>query len=102
MAFGEILTFEAAFDEYSPVPDKKAFKDSIIKSMAEKGELVYEVPHDGGEGDLLLKTMDAHVSRGYNVFKSSEEYQSWLAQSLYEPTDEEVLASLKEQNGAGT
>lgn len=98
----ELVTFESAFDEFAPTPDKKLFKEAVLTKLATEGKIVIEVPDDGGGGDLLLKRMDAHVSQGYNVFNSHQDYQEWMQQSLHEPTDEEVMNSLKEQNGNWT
>lgn len=100
MGLGELLTFESAFDEYTSVPDKRLFKDSIITKMATEGTLVQELPDDGS-GDLLLKTIDPHVSQGYNVFKKPEDYQEWMQRELQNPSLDEVVANLKEQDGTG-
>jgi hypothetical protein len=32
----------------------------------------------------------------YNVFKDDNEYNDWMRQSLHEPTEDEVLQSLRE------
>lgn len=101
MASSDLVSFEAAFDEFAATPDKRLFKDAVISDMATKGILTIESPDDGNGGDILLKTMDAHVSRGYNVFNSIDDYSEWMRQSMHDPTDEEVDASLREQNGTG-
>ena len=96
MASDEFVSFEAAFDEFAAVPDKRMFKQAILRDMAEKGENVIELPDDGQGGDILLKKMDINVAQGYNVFKKHEDYQTWLQQSLHVPTEDEVMESLKE------
>lgn len=99
MASNEFVTFESAFDDFAPVIDKRLFKQDILRDMAEKGMIVSEVPNDGQGGDVLLKRMDMQVAQGYNVFKKDEDYHDWLQSSLHEPTEDELMESLKEQNG---
>ena len=102
MASDELVSFESAFDEFAPVISKRLFKDAVLKDMSERGHLVVEVPNDGQGGDVLMKVMDPQVSMGYNVFRSDDDYQKWLQESIYTPTDDEVMESLKEQrDGSG-
>lgn len=90
-ALKESVSFEALFDEHSAVYGKEAFKEAVFMDLQSKGKKV-ELDADGG---LLMKEIDGHASRGYNVFSDANEYQKWLQQSLHDPTQEEITEAMK-------
>lgn len=49
---------------------------------------------------IMLPTVDAKESLGYQVFQNHDDYQSWLRASLYEPSEEEMTEAM--QRGSGS
>jgi hypothetical protein len=94
------ISFESLFDEHGPAISKELFKENFIKDAQSKG-VPLSIDSSGVSGDdVVIKVLDSHESMMYNVFKDNDEYSKWLKQSMHEPTEEEVMSSLRE-NGTG-
>jgi len=89
------VTFESLFDETSAVPINETLRDDVTRLIHLKNPgSVVEKTHDGS-GDLEVKVIGAEASQMYNVFDKPEDYDSWLKQSLHDPSEEELLGGLR-------
>jgi hypothetical protein len=89
------ISFESLFDEKSATVDKELFKDDIVVAAKSMGQSV-EIDRTGKTGDdLVIKVLDPHKSMMYNVFNSDDDYKKWVRQSLHEPTEDEIMQSLR-------
>lgn len=95
-AIRQSVTFDALFDDYAAVPDMRLFKEQALSDLQRSGKIIEVEGED--EDSLTIRQIDPHASQRYNVFRSSDDYQKWLQSALYEPSDEEVLASIGKED----
>ena len=90
------MTFESLFDEHNAAVDRSLFKEKILQDFMTTGKVVQVDASENAGCDLAIKVLDSHSSMGYNVFKNHDEYQDWFKQSMHEPTEDEVMQSLRD------
>jgi len=100
-ALEQSVTFESLFDEHSPAISKELFRDTVIQGIRATGQMAeIDVTGESPSG-IIIKNIDPHVSQGYNVFESDGDYQTWVQQSMHDPSEEEIMEALK-NNGTGS
>ena len=95
------LRFEPLSDLFEPTvgDTKEFFKNSIVKDIR-MGDLAGTIDHqlkvefDPADGsDILIQKVDPENALGYSVFSDPSDYYQHLTDSLYEPSDEEILGA---------
>jgi rRNA-processing protein FCF1 len=90
------VSFESLFDEHSATIDRELFKDEVAVKVKSSGKNI-EIDRSGRTGDdLIIKVLDPHQSMMYNVFSNDSDYKKWMHQSLHEPSEQEVMNSMRE------
>lgn len=98
-ALKESVTFQAIVESPTLPQFKSLFVDEAVKDLARSGKTIAEVKVMSPE-EAHIAVIDGHSSMGYNVFKSGEEYDSWMKQSLHEPTQDQIEEAMNRGNGS--
>lgn len=86
---------EDLFKPEAPIP-KGTLKAQVIEHLksaefigvSEDRLQISFNPPDGD--DIILKVVDPHAATGHLVFQGEDQYNDWLSDSLYEPSQDEI------------
>ena len=89
------------FDEKNPV-QKELLKEHVVDNFKQTNligvpDALVRINFNPEEGDdILIHRIDPENALGYSVHASEEDYFNHLSQSLYEPTEEDILGGLND------
>ena len=95
-----LQSVDPLFHEQAPVPRELLkgvmlddFKRNFLTGTPDTDIKVDDSQYDEG-GGIMVKTISSEAAAGYLAFEDKGDYQSWLSQSLYEPSQEEIQEAL--------
>jgi hypothetical protein len=93
------------FRKDAPIP-RDALKMNVVEDVKlrvftglpqDKLEISFNSP-DGD--DIILKVVDPQAAAGYLVFQDEQEYNGWLQQELFQPSQDEVEEAASRGSGS--
>jgi hypothetical protein len=95
-----LQSVEPLFRETAPVP-KELLKTTVIDDFKRNfltGTLDSQIEVDDSQydesGGIMVTVISPEAAAGYLAFDDQENYEDWLRQSLYVPTQDEIQEAL--------
>lgn len=95
-----LQSVQPLFQEEAPIPREllkgqvvEDFKRTFLTGTADNEIEIDDSQWDEG-GGIMVKAVTPHASAGYLDFQDQADYQGWLAQSLYQPTQDEIQEAM--------